>query len=449
MFRLISTIAIAAFLTTAVASLPMIPVTPPPVVAAVFYVDVGLGSDANNGLTPATAFQTIQAAVNAAPISPPPSDTTQIFVNQGVYEQTVTINGKNNMNLKANGRVVLQPPPGLPNPLFNNCLTILNATSVTVDGFYFTFWPQYGMWVNSHTNLLVRNCYFRQNGSGIGGGTILTSMLEFCTFRGNGFAGFICTTLTNSQIRNSTFYGNGTAVYSNFASGNQLRNCNFVSNTYVGQLPLGTSNFNNYWANGTLNMGLGPEDIQVDPQFAAFDLDLIPYLKPTSPLLGAGEPVGGLQTNIGSRAIAQLATVLVPGAFPPFSDFNNWTDDLGALVSGSTKFEFTINNTLVLKPGFTSGTVTSPVTDTTIPSAVYNTVKLRGIEDPVPPPNSNSSKVFDANVATLTREVEIRAANTVADVGLTAYTQVLSDQRPVGVSGQYFQVRVTFLRNGP
>jgi len=213
--------------------------------AADYYVDGTTGNDNNTGQSAATAFQTIQAAIDAAA----PGDT--IIVAAGTYRESLSWTTKDLTIQGAGvGRSIIDPSAASGGP-GGRCLSTWYRTAASkIEGFTFQGGqadPGAGMY-NAYSSPTVVNCAFTGNSagsSGYAGGMFNTAFssptITNCTFTGNqALEGGAMYNYDNSNpmLTNCTFTGNfvwwyGAAVRNYAYSNPTLTNCTITSNTAI------------------------------------------------------------------------------------------------------------------------------------------------------------------------------------------------------------------------
>jgi len=219
--------------------------------AAIWYVDSEM-TGSGDGTSWATAFQTIQEAVDAA------VSEDEIWVKKGVYvlffsqieiAKSMSIYGgftgtetqRNQRNWNKNETVV----DGLHK--VRGFYITADAANVTVDGFSINNGNASsdgaGIYNAANSSLTIANCTFNGNSAsseegGIYNADSSTSTITNCTFNGNSASskgGGIYNDNSTSTITNCTFNGNSASNYGggiyNYTSSPIITNCTFNSNS--------------------------------------------------------------------------------------------------------------------------------------------------------------------------------------------------------------------------
>ncbi|MBP6826223.1 MAG: hypothetical protein KA165_06680, partial [Saprospiraceae bacterium] len=298
--------------------------------AATWYVKPA-GSDANNGNSWATAYQTLTKALQSA------ASGDQIWVAAGTYKPTTGTDRGVSFIMK-NGVAIYGGFPATGNPVmanrnWNANVTALSGdigaagdnsdnsyniianvnngltTSAILDGFTvtggnanggaFVNWFGGGMYLGS-SSPTIRNCTFSNNNALYGGGGIAafesSATISACVFNGNysaqdgGGLGLYGNTIS---VNNCVFTGNsaasfGAAIYSGTSNNATLTNCSFSGNSGYSIILNSESTFNLkngiiwensgdviYNFNGTMNVSnsivqggyAGNGNLNVDPLF--------------------------------------------------------------------------------------------------------------------------------------------------------------------------------------
>jgi hypothetical protein len=406
-----------------------------------YYVSIVDGDDANNGLTPETAFKTIQRGVDVADLG----DT--VYILQGVYHENVVIENKTSITIKAIGKVSIEYHPDMGTGKIG--MKIKGGSRITVDGITFRGWVTYGsicLEIGGSSYPTIINCNFSSSWGvlmRLSGGTVCN-----CTFSGIK-ALSIGQGLIPAIVKNCTFAWN--SCYNADRGGvsigvSKFRNNIVAFNPLVTILGWVDSNYNDYWANKKIHeLKMGPNDKEVDPQFIPGTF----YLKPTSPLINAGEFQEGQFPNIGARGVGAVASETHKTSFPPFSDFRNWAEAGGAKPGEpASNFELDDKGRLRLKEGISEASIFSPVFDTGVKDAIFKSLSFEALEDIYKP--QGERKVIDEVKQTLIREVQYRVSNTKFDQLDPApdFQTTTNQRRNLNVTGQYIQVKLTFRKNG-
>lgn len=408
-----------------------------PTVRAVNYVVDGLnGADSNSGVSATggpgdlpgldftNAFNTIGQATSVTV----PGDF--IFVNAGQYAEQVV--PTTTTTLIAVGEVVVA------NVATGFVLNIVGG--VTLDGFTIRNCNA-GVAISdasaSLRNLTIRNC---ANGLLAGRSTtdVRRCLITDCN------TGIFRSGPSPISIEQSTVVRNGTGVSLNSGGGgNVIRNNIVAFNTLLGVSVtadvVALVDFNDVIGNGTdYNITPGPNDVSVDPQFVDLSRRIL-HLQPTSPLINAGEELGGgPAVTIGAREIGLASSDALDG-------WADWIDQNGALLTSglSTLVEIDAGTGhIVLKAGVNRASVRSPVLAGSLKS-----VEFGALEDLAP--LSGSRGVIDQADATLQRELRFRGSDTVfsATDAAPAFSPIFEGQVLESIFG-FVQVELTLTRNG-
>lgn len=421
-----------------------------------YVVDDLDGNDGNGGISAtggendlpgldfSDAFKTIGKATSVAIAD------DFIFVKHGEYSEGVV--ATSGTTLIAVGEVVIaNVSTGL----------LVNAvfSGLIVDGFTIKN-CQIGVRVNGGPgsrgvvlkNFTISSCETGAMFPGADGVNVVRWVITDCSGRG---ISMVPGALTIEQC---SIVGNAIGVDGLGAAGHIFRNNIVAFNTIDGIVGGngGLVDFNDVFGNGPDGAGPdneytgvtpGPNDIMppVDPQFVDLARRIL-HLKPTSPLVNAGEKLGGGPiVSIGAREIG----------FANSQNLNMWADwmdssgnALAPCSSSTADVCIEPSGHIILNPGLPA------VTRATVISRIYGgslkSVEFAAVEDLTQP--SGMRKVIDANDTTLQRELEFRGSD--ALFGATApntpplqFVPIFEGQ-VLESSFRFVQVRMTLTTDG-
>ena len=191
---------------------------------------------------------------------------------------------------------------------------------------------------------------------------------------------------------------------------------------------MNTLGYNCFWANGS-----NPSTTTTD--FTTTDPQLQPnseFLKPTSPMLNAGEPeAGGTRPNVGARGVGIIASDSTKNNSLPFSNFTNWFEIIsGAQVyvgdsTNGSRFNIVTSGNMLgslqLNTNQTEGTIYSSVLDTGVVGAVLKASYFSQFENLLGASGSRATIDKDGSTGTITREIEYRVSSNPINVLDTTY----------------------------
>lgn len=417
----------------------------PPLHAVNIVVDGLHGNDSSSGISltgnlndlPSLDFsQAVQTIGRAVQLS---GAGDVIYVNAGVYAENILPTG--NTILKAVGEAVI-------GDIADTAVHIVNQPNVTLDGF------------------VIRNC---ATGVRVQGSTSVATLrnlvIHDCDLYGMNLDSaviFVERCVVRDCTQYSIYVGNNgapsltldrTTVVSNYRGvflnedgpGMTVRNCIIAFNVNEGiwALPGAFVDFNDVYSNGNGNnytggVVPGPNNLSVDPQFADYARRIL-ELQPASPLVNAGEMIGGgPSVTIGAREVGYFSSNRA-------NAWSGWIDAAGTPVAGSS---------LVAVDGSTGHLVLLPAAgdSTTVRSPVYSgslkSVHFAALEDLAPP--EGGRKIIDGVQATYQREVQVRGSDVAFSAtdllpvwGLVCEGQVLEN-----MSHRFGQVQITLRKNG-
>ena len=350
--------------------------------ATEYYVDVlHAENDDGDGLTVATAKQTIQAAVDLAT-----ADGDVVYLLPGEYNQ-VFINTNPGLTIK-----------GLGEAFIRRLASELSETNGTIDTVTF----RYGTaGLRARDGATVVNCRFISNGTGlvINDPVIQNLTVNDCLFTGHSNQGIYRPSGEGvPTIVNCTFYQNNTGLA--LGDAGTVRNCTFVahsSTAFTATGPLQAQNCHfyqnsrNVW-NVTVVDGFSGDPLFIDPDNGVF------MLQPDSPLLTSGlegRRIGAFgQGFYGSRSQT-----------PPW---DGWVDADGQPLSASSYVLLNPDNEVILQPGVTAAALYSPVYDTGSQWTVIRSVDCSVYESLIE--EAGHRQIIDFDELTPEREIRIRTA---------------------------------------
>ncbi len=410
-----------------------------PSVWAVNYVVDGLnGDDANSGITAtggpgdlagldfSDAFQTIAKATSLI------VSGDAIFVNAGRYGEGAVLNLP--VSLIAVGEVIIENAP--------KGVHINGAVgATTVEGFTIQDCPD-AVYMNTNgtasiTNLKIHSC---PTGLNLQTGTqdVRRCVITDCRF------GISVTSNTTADIEQCTLVGNTVAV-EHMSVNSVFRNNLVAFNTLDGiRASGGLLDFNDVFGNGTDYVAPavpGPHDISVDPLFIDLSRRIL-TLRPTSPLINAGEELGGgPPVTIGARECGFASSNALDG-------WADWIDENGVLVTSglSTVVEIDAGTgQIILKPGVSRASVRSPAFD----KGPLKTLQFAALEDLAQP--TGSRRVIDHLDTTFQRELRFRASDTAfaATDAVPVFETVFEHQElSLATNRRFVQVELTLTNAG-
>ncbi len=354
-----------------------------------------------------------------------------IFVNAGRYSEQVE--PKASTTLIAVGEAIVENVPiGFR----------IAAVSITVDGFTILNCNN-GVSTNAAAQARMENLTIRNCGTGLGsasvGGVARRCVITDCNFGivggSNVFTGERCTLVSN--LIGASLSG-GTIVFRN----------NIVafngSGGITGTNQFALVDFNDVFGNGTDYSGAispGPHDVSVDPQFVDLSRRIL-LLEPTSPLINAGEELGGgPAVTIGAREIGFASSDALDG-------WTDWIDENGVLLTSGLSTLVEIDpgtGHIVLKAGVDFAAVRSPVFD----EGPLKSVSFAALEDLAAV--SGSRWVVDQNDATFQRELRFRAsASSFGPSDVMPAFELLFEGQVLNLPQnlRFVQVELTLTRNG-
>lgn len=185
----------------------------------------------------------------------------------------------------------------------------------------------------------------------------------------------------------------------------------------------------------------GPNDISVDPQFIDVARRIL-TLRPTSPLINAGEGIGGgPPLTMGARECGFASSNASDG-------WADWIDENGVLITSglSTLVEIDAGTgQIILKPSVSRASVRSPV----FAKGPLKTLQFAALEDLTPP--SGSRSVIDQDDFTFQRALRFRASATAfgATDFAPAFETVFEHQELfLATNRRFVQVELTLTNGG-
>ena len=404
-----------------------------------YVVDALNGDDAGTGISAtggpgdlssldfSNAFKTIAAATSLTL----PGDA--IFVNTGQYTETIVPSASS--TLIALGEVIITNPGGtgfvindVPNVVINgftitNCsigvLAIFRNAGVELTNLTIRRCER-GIYVQLSATVVMRRCIITDCSTfGIlTDGTVPTFTADQCTVVANQLG--VSLTGTGQMFRNNIVAFNSVGILESFGGA--------------------LVDFNNVFGNTTDYKGLeaGPNDLSLDPRFIDLPRRIL-HLQPDSPLINAGEGLGGGPAmTIGARDAGQVSSQV-------FGGWAGWIDESNALLSSGLSTLVEIDpgtGHIVLKEGVTRAAVRSPVYTGSLKS-----VEFAAVEDVSS--LSGSRSVIDQVDATSQRELRFRGSNSAFNATdlLPEFSTILEGQVSESSFG-FVQVELTLTRNG-
>jgi|GEM_PF-2982208 len=396
------------------------------------------GDDGNSGITPtggpgdlaaldfSNAFKTIAKGTEAAEAS---EGGDFIFVNAGTYSEQVE--PKTSTTYIAVGEAVIEGA--------YSGFGISSVSNVVVDGFTIINCTA-GVATEHSKPIQLQNLTIRSCATGISlaqGHQAVTIRRCVITDCERGIYG------GQVAVERCTLVANECGVQLYDGAGGTLRNSIVAYNSKWGiAYSQGAfMDFNDVFSNGTnyFVSDPGPNDVSVDPQFIDLSRRIL-LLKPTSPLINAGEELGGgPAVTIGAREIGFASS----NALDAWAD---WIDEAGSPVASSALVEIDAGTGhIVLKPGVNRAAVRGPVYN----KGPLKSVEFAALEDLAPA--SGSRLVIDQDDATFQRELRFRGSATsfLATDAQPAFEAVFEGQvLNLATNLRYVQVELTLTRTG-